>query len=103
MSERLEREGKISVLGFDLHRKFFESARQEELLEALQPWRGPTLIAQFQKHSRLSRKHDQLRLTLVRRGLSVRAVLYRGPAGIDSWWMPEGIAQRTGDWLDELA
>lgn len=26
MSERLKREGKISVLGFDLYRKFFESA-----------------------------------------------------------------------------
>jgi len=103
MSERLKREGKISVLGFDLHRKFFESAQAADLLDALQPWRGPTLIAQFQQHSRLSRQHHQLRETLVRRGLSVRAVLHRGPAGIDSWWTPEGIARQTGDWLDELA
>ena len=103
MSERLKREGKISVLGFDLHRKFFESAEQLELLDALQPWRGPTLIAQFQKHSRLSREHNRLLETLAGRGLSVRAVLHRGPDGIDSWWTPEGIARQTGDWLDELA
>ena len=102
MSERLKREGKISVLGFDLYRKFFESAQEADLLDALQPWRGPTLIAQFQKHPRLSRKHNELRETLVRRGLTVRIVLHRGPAGIDSWWMPEGIARQTGDWLDEL-
>ena len=102
MSERLEREGKISVLGFDLHRKFLASAQEADLLEALQPWRGPTLIAQFQKHSRLSRKHNQLRETLVRRGLSVRAVLHRGPDGIDPWWTPESIAQQTRDWLDGI-
>jgi alpha/beta superfamily hydrolase len=103
MSERLKREGKISVLGFDLHRNFVESAQDADLLDALQPWRGPTLIAQFQKHSRLSREHHQLRETLVGRGLSVRAVLHRGPAGADCWWTPEGIAKQTGDWLDELA
>ncbi len=103
MSERLKREGKISVLGFDLYRKFFESAQGVDLLDALQPWRGPTLIAQFQKHSRLSREHNRLRETLVRRGLSVRALLHRGPGGSDPWWTPEAIARQTGDWLDELA
>lgn len=103
MSERLEREGRIGLLGFDLYRKFFESAQAADLLDALQPWRGPTLIAQFQKHSRLSRENNQLRETLVRRGLSVRAALHRGSNGSDPWWTPEGIAQQTGDWLDELA
>ncbi len=103
MSERLEREGKIALLGFDLYRKFFDSAEQVELLDALQPWRGPTLIAQFQKHSRLSRENNQLRETLLGRGLSVRAALHRGPDRSDPWWTPEMIAQQTGDWLDELA
>jgi hypothetical protein len=103
MSQRFEREGKISLLAFDLYRKFFESAQKVELLDALQPWRGPTLIAQFQKHSRLSRAHNQLREALVGRGLSVRAVLHRGPNGTDPWWTPEEIAQQTRDWLDELA
>jgi pimeloyl-ACP methyl ester carboxylesterase len=103
MSQRFDREGKISLLAFDLYRKFFESAREVELLEALQPWRGPTLIAQFQKHSRLSRAHNQLREALVGRGLSVRALLHRGPNGTDPWWTPEEIARQTRDWLDELA
>jgi pimeloyl-ACP methyl ester carboxylesterase len=103
MSERLAREGKIALLGFDLYRKFFESAQEADLLDALQPWHGPTLIAQFQNHSRLSRENDQLRETLVRRGLSVRAALHGGPDGRDPWWMPEEIARQTGAWLDELA
>ena len=103
MSQRLERDGKLSLLAFDLYRKFFESAQEVELLDALQPWRGPTLIAQFQKHSRLSRAHNQLREALVGRGLSVRAVLHRGPDGTDPWWTPEEIARQTRDWLDELA
>jgi pimeloyl-ACP methyl ester carboxylesterase len=103
MSESLEREGKVSTLGFDLYRKFFESAQEADLLDALQPWHGPTLIAQFQQHSRLSRAHNQLRETLVERGLSVRALLHRGPDRTDPWWTPEGIAQETGDWLNELA
>ena len=103
MKERLERDGKISLLAFDLYRKFFESAQEVELLDALQPWRGPTLIAQFQKHSRLSRAHSQLRETLVGRGVSVHAVLHRGPDRTDPWWTPEKIARQTRDWLDELA
>ncbi len=103
MSERLKREGKISLLGFDLYRKFLDSAQDADLLDALQPWRGPTLIVQFQKHSRLSREHNQLRETLVRRGLSVRAVLHRDSDGSDPWWTPEDIARQMGDWLDELA
>jgi pimeloyl-ACP methyl ester carboxylesterase len=103
MSQRFERDGKISLLAFDLYRKFFESAREVELLDALQPWRGPTLIAQFQKHSRLSRAHNQLREALVGRGLSVRALLHRGRDGTDPWWTPEEIARQTRDWLDELA
>jgi hypothetical protein len=103
MKERLRREGKISLLAFDLYRKFFESAQEADMLDALQHWRGPTLIAQFQKHTRLSRAHNQLRETLVGRGLSVRALLHRGPDGTDPWWTPEEIARQTGDWLDELA
>ncbi len=103
MSQRLEREGKISLLAFDLYRKFFESAREVELLDALQTWRGPTLIAQFQKHSRLSRAHKHLHEALVGRGVSVRALLHRGPNGTDPWWTPEEIARQTRDWLDELA
>ena len=103
INERMKREGKISLLAFDLYRKFIESAQEEDLLNALQPWRGPTLIAQFQKHSRLSRAHKHLRETLVERGLSVRTVLHGGSDGIDPWWMPEEVARQTGEWLDELA
>lgn len=103
MNQRLKREGKISLLAFDLYRKFFESAEKADLMDALQYWCGPTMIAQFQKHSRLSRAHNQLRETLVGRGLSVHALLHRGPDGTDPWWTPEEIAQQTGDWLDELA
>jgi pimeloyl-ACP methyl ester carboxylesterase len=102
MSDRLMRDGKISLLGFDLYRKFFESA-QTDLLDALEPWRGPTLIAQFQQHSRLSRAHNHLRETLIARGLSVRAVLHRGSDRRDPWWTPEEVARQTGVWLDELA
>jgi len=102
MSDRLAREGKISLLGFDLYRKFFESAHAD-LLGALEPWRGPTLIAQFQKHSRLSRAHTRVRDTLVGRGLRVRSVLHRGADGRDPWWTPEEVARQTGAWLDELA
>jgi len=103
MTEQLKRGDKISLLGFDLYRKFFDSADGADLLDALQPWSGPTLIAQFQNHSRLSRGHSQLRETLVGRGLKVRALLHRGEAGSDPWWTPEEIARQTGDWLDELA
>ena len=102
MSELLAREGKVPLLGFDLYRKFFDSANAD-LLDALQPWRGPTLIAQFQKHSRLSRAHNKLRETLAGRGVSVHAILHRGPDGTDPWWMPEEVARQTGAWLDELA
>jgi len=103
MRERLHRDGKIPLLGFDLYRKFLESAEEADLLDALQPWRGPTMIAQFQTHSRLSRAHNQLREALAGRGVSVRAVLHSGSRGSDPWWTPEDIARETGDWLDELA
>jgi pimeloyl-ACP methyl ester carboxylesterase len=103
MIERLARGGKIALLGFDLHRRFFESADNADLLRTLEHWRGPTLIAQFQKHSLLSRENRQLRETLMRRGLSVRTALHREAGGRDPWWTPEGIAHQMGDWLDELA
>ena len=103
MNQRMAREGKISLLAFDLYRKFVESAEEADLLNALQPWRGPTLIAQFQKHSRLSRAHKQLRDALVGRGVSVRAVLHAGSDRSDPWWTPEEVARQTREWLDELA
>lgn len=102
MSARLEREGRVPLLSFDLYRRFSITADEVHLLEALQSLRAPTMIAQFQNHSRLSRENRKLCRSLARRGVNVRYVLNRGQTGSDPWWSPEGVAQQMADWLDEL-
>lgn len=106
MTERLDREGKVALLGFDLYRKFNQSVIEADLARNLENWRGPTLIAQFQRHSGLSRDHRGLKRILERRGAQVRAALFTSEPGSDSggdpWLSPEDLARQMGEWLDGL-
>ncbi|HUO03580.1 MAG TPA: alpha/beta fold hydrolase [Candidatus Binataceae bacterium] len=106
MEEHLKREGKIALLMFDLYRVFSESAIDAALEASLQNWHGPIFLAQFQRHSRLSRKYVELKSALERRGAQVEAVLFkddaRTQAGIEPWYSPERIVHQMGEWLDRM-
>jgi len=102
----LERDGKIELLLFDLYRAFVESASESNLEANLSTWRGPVFIAQFDRHSRLSRRHIHLKDALESVGARVNAALFTENCGTETrgepWRTPEALATRMGDWLDRL-
>jgi len=106
MVESIEREGRVSVLRFDLEREFFRSAIDLDLLRIIGGWSGPTMLAQFNRHSRLSREHLSLKDHLERHGATVVEAMFAEQANPDDsgdpWRVPEAIIGRMGEWLDEM-
>jgi pimeloyl-ACP methyl ester carboxylesterase len=103
MRGRLEQEGRVPVLTFDLYRKFTASASDLDLPGLLENWRGPAFLSQFQAHSKLSRENFRLKEILESRGIRVTAAAEsQASAQRDSWQHPESRIDHLRNWLDGL-
>jgi len=106
MMERLLPATSITVPGFQLYGRFSSSAIGKELMQSLETWRGPTLLAQFRKRTELTRENLRLRRMLQRRGIRVAAVVVREKPiynGRDDPWLSAGqLIESTSEWFDGL-
>jgi pimeloyl-ACP methyl ester carboxylesterase len=106
MMERLDRKRSVEVRGFELYRAFSQSAIGADLIQSLEDWRGPTLIAQFRRRETLARDNIQLQRTLERRGAQVVASVFIEPRNPNSQtqpqWFDEELVRHTAAWLDGL-
>jgi pimeloyl-ACP methyl ester carboxylesterase len=107
MVAELARGHSVALLGFDLHPAFYRSALEVDLLQDLELWRGPTLIAQIQRRKELAREHLRLKTALEGRGAEVLATLIdeepNWDNGFEAAWTLEGLSQLLGEWLDGVA
>ncbi len=105
--ETVEREGRVDVHGYYLHRAMVESARGAELGTLLDTWTGPTLIAQLQLRPRLAEAHAALARSLEQRGAEVCTALVREAPGWHAIsnppWLGTDLVRQTTEWLDALA
>jgi len=106
MMERLGREPSLGVPGFELYRTFSESASAADLLQSLETWDGPTLVAQFRRREKLARENIRLQNVLERRGARVTASVFVEKSNPNSQippqWFNEDLILRTAAWLDGL-
>jgi len=107
MMEAVERDGRVDVLGYYLHRALVRSTRGVNLETLLGGWSGPTLIAQVQARPRLTEAHAALARSLEARGASVSTAVIREEPGwqisSNPAWVGTDLARRTVEWLDALA
>ena len=104
---RLEREGRIDVHGYYLHRKIVDSSRAEDLSRALDAGSGPTLVVQIENRARVAPRTAALVAELEARGARVASSLVRDEPGWHftqnpAWECPELVSD-TVRWLDALA
>jgi pimeloyl-ACP methyl ester carboxylesterase len=105
--ERLDRDSRVDVHGYYLHRAIVESSRGQNLSAALATWSGPTFIAQIENRARLSPNTQALVDALEARGVRVASTLVRDEPGWHftqnpAWESPE-LVRTTVEWLDALA
>jgi pimeloyl-ACP methyl ester carboxylesterase len=97
----------VALLGFDLHPAFYRSALEVDLLNDLESWRGPTLIAQIQRRKELAREHLRLKTALEGHGAKVLTTLIdeepNWDNGFDAVWTLEGLSHQMAEWLDGIA
>ena len=105
--ERLERDGKVDVHGYYLHRRIVDSSRDEDLLQALATWSGPTLVVQIENRARLGPRTAALVGELESRGAKVTSSIVRDEPG---WhftqnpaWECAPLVRETLRFLDALA
>lgn len=107
MLAAVDREGRVDVHGYYLHRALVESARDVELAPLLEPWRGPTLMVQIQSRPRLAPAHAALVTALERRGAPVRTALVAEEPGwhflSNPAWVSAPLLAATREWLDAVA
>jgi hypothetical protein len=105
--ERVEREGRVDVHGYYLHRALLRSALGADLSRALAAWSGPTLLAQVQPRASLAPAHAALAAELERRGAAVEVIQVDEEPGwhflANPAWEGGGLVERTARWLDALA
>lgn len=103
----VEREGRVDVHGYYLHRTLAHSVRGLELEPLLQGWGGPTLLVQVQARPGLAPAHAALAAALEQRGASVSTVLVREEPGwlmtSNPAWENLSLVRSTTEWLDALA
>jgi pimeloyl-ACP methyl ester carboxylesterase len=103
----VEREGKLDVHGYYLHRAILESARDEDLALTLAGWSGPTLVAQIQARPKLSPANAALAADLERRGARVEVFRVAEEPGwwyiANPAWESAPLVRQTAGWLDALA
>ncbi|HUA36692.1 MAG TPA: alpha/beta hydrolase [Candidatus Binataceae bacterium] len=106
MVDELNHGRAVSLLGFDLHPKFYASAVLANLARALEGWSRPTLLAQIQRRSSLAMEHHALQAMLERQGATVTTIQFdEEPVwdnGFESWGTLDNLSRRMGDWLDGL-
>ena len=107
LMERLERDGRVDVHGYYLHRRIVESSREEDLSRALAGWSGPTLLVQIENRARLGPRATALAAELESRGARVTTAIVRDEPG---WhftqnpaWECADLVRDTCRWLDALA
>ena len=105
--ERLERDGRVDVHGYYLHRRIVDSSRDEDLSRALATWSGPTLIVQIENRARLGPRTAGLVAELESRGAKVTSSIVRDEPG---WhftqnpaWECAPLVRETLRFLDALA
>ena len=105
--ERLERDGKVDVHGYYLHRRIVDSSRDEDLSQALATWSGPTLVVQIENRARLGPRTAALVAELEAHGARVTSSIVRDEPG---WhftqnpaWECAPLVRETCRWLDALA
>ena len=105
--ERLEREGRLDVHGYYLHRRIVNSSRDQDLSQALAGWHGPTLLVQIENRARLAPRNATLNAALESRGVRVTSAIVRDEPG---WhftqnpaWESRDLVAETASWLDALA
>jgi pimeloyl-ACP methyl ester carboxylesterase len=104
--ERLERDGRLDVHGYYLHRTIVESSRGEDLTRSLASWTGSTFIAQIANRGRLTPATSALVAALEARGVRVASACIRDEPG---WhftqnpaWENSALVRATAEWLDAL-
>jgi len=107
MIARLERDGRVDVHGYFLHRPLVRSLDGRDLSAALEHWSGPTLLVQIQRRPRLAAPHAALAATLERRGARVTAALVHEEPGwqfvSNPAWQSAELVRLTAEWLDAVA
>jgi len=103
----LDRDHRVNVHGYYLHRRLVQSLEGRELLPALSHWTGPTLLVQIQQRPRLAAGHAALVAGLERAGAAVTA---RQVSEEPGWqfvsnpaWESAELVRRTAEWLDAVA
>jgi len=107
LMEQLERDGRVDVHGYYLHRRIVDSSRDEDLSQALASWAGPTLVVQIENRAKLSPRTAALVAELESRGANVATSIVRDEPG---WhftqnpaWECAPLVRETCRWLDALA
>jgi pimeloyl-ACP methyl ester carboxylesterase len=105
--EHVEREGRVDVHGYFLHRAIVESSRGEELEKRLGEFARPTLLVQVQARPRLAAGHAALAASLQSRGARVDTMCVKEEPGwhfiSNPAWECAPLAGRVTEWLDALA
>jgi alpha/beta superfamily hydrolase len=103
----IEREGRVSVHGYYLHRPLIQSSRGRRLAQALASWAGPTFLAQVQPRGTLAPAHGALAAGLAKRGASVTVAQINDEPGwhflANPAWEGAGLVERYAEWIDALA
>lgn len=107
MLATIERESRVDVHGYYLHRALVDSARDLDLAAALSGWAGPTLLVQIQSRPRLTPGHAALAKALETRGASVRTLVAAEEPGwhfmANPAWQSTAVIAPTLEWLDAVA
>jgi pimeloyl-ACP methyl ester carboxylesterase len=103
----VERDGRVDVHGYFLHRALLASARGLELGAMLGAWAGPTLLAQVQERRGLAPPHAALADALRARQAAVTALQIGEAPG---WhflqnpaWESPALVDGTAEWFDAVA
>jgi pimeloyl-ACP methyl ester carboxylesterase len=106
MIAQLERGEPVSLLGFDLHPKFFRSIADAELLDLLETWSGPAMLAQIRQRNSLCEEYRALQAVFERAGAQLTtALIDEEPvwdSGFESWGTLEDLSRQMVEWLDGL-
>jgi len=110
MLDQIKRDGELPVIGGFINRALYDSTCGLDLLQSLQNWHGPTLIAQLQRKHKLSDDNEQLRSAICQTkdggNVSVVMIAQEPPWNmmpiVKPQWMSNELLKSTKDWLDGL-
>jgi pimeloyl-ACP methyl ester carboxylesterase len=107
MLARVEREGRVDIHGYFLHRAVYESSRGADLARLLEGFAGPLFLAQIQGRPRLTPANAALAAALEKRGARVDTMCVAEEPGwhfiSNPAWECPALVARMKEWLDALA